>query len=120
MSLSRLSPDEQEAGLVAAASETWSPEQDRAALGRVAEEEAQAREVASFAAETETPTGCWHCLNRIGGRTSAPCPSHGVEWEVGDGVAPCVRCKRLPREFGELCEPCWETTHDESFRDGEC
>lgn len=25
----------------------------------------------------------------------------------------CVRCDRLPREFGELCEPCWEIGRDE-------
>lgn len=29
------------------------------------------------------PTGCWHCLRRLAGKTSSPCPSHGDEWEVG-------------------------------------
>jgi hypothetical protein len=24
----------------------------------------------------------------------------------------CVLCKRLPREHGELCEPCWEAGMD--------
>jgi hypothetical protein len=30
----------------------------------------------------DLPTGCWHCLRRITGRTSALCPSHGDEWEA--------------------------------------
>jgi hypothetical protein len=29
------------------------------------------------------PTGCYHCLERIAGRTRALCPSHGDEWMVG-------------------------------------
>lgn len=29
----------------------------------------------------------------------------------------CVRCKRLPREFGDLCEPCWEIGRDEPPED---
>jgi hypothetical protein len=40
------------------------------------------REIAADAA----PTGCAHCLDRIAGRTTALCPSHGDEWEVGDSA----------------------------------
>jgi hypothetical protein len=28
----------------------------------------------------EAPTGCAHCLDRIAGRTTFTCPSHGDEW----------------------------------------
>jgi len=29
----------------------------------------------------------------------------------------CVRCQRLPREHGDLCEPCWEIGRDEPEED---
>jgi hypothetical protein len=33
--------------------------------------------------DTEPPTGCSYCLERIAGRMRSACPSHGDEWPVG-------------------------------------
>lgn len=43
----------------------------------------------------------------------------GLLGRMTDEKLMCSRCKRLPREFGELCEPCWEIGRDEPLDGGD-
>jgi hypothetical protein len=44
---------------------------------------AELTETARVLGPEDLPTGCGWCLERLAGRKSSPCPSHGTEWEVG-------------------------------------